>query len=678
MNRHHRTPGGRGPSTRELLAFLPVGRLWALAATVGRRRMRPPDRSRLVDEHHADTVALGHAHPAVLGARGRQLLDYATGVRAGWPTWARWVLAVLVAVVLGAWVGWLAVAVAAAAGLGLRLRWPRWDRLEHALAVGGLGLLLWALPLPWPQTITTAAGLAVAAWWLATPPPAEPVAEPNDPVVAGLFNAIRRIAGISPVTQAFRTETDSEYAARAGVGEQRTVTFEVPTNPADHVRVAYAADSDGTRRLDERGRPLIETVRVRLPDHFERAQRGDRLARQVGEYLGVRVLADWGGYNQPTFRRVPDLPTRVDHGAARALLPLVGRDELILGRTDPDAAFVRELAGQPWLVVDQRRHPNLLIVGRIGMGKSSVGRHVTALLLAQGAELLVADGKGGEFTYLAGRPGVLAVAHRPADILDLAAYAREELERRMHLVNAAAHRGQSRPQFRPLVLVTDEHKLIVDQLDPAAAADYNEALRYLAVGGRRDRVWSVHMLQRPAAGTSSDVGLPTLVRAQMSVKIGMGPQDKIGAEMIFEDTSLGAEIELLEGRAGVLIGRQFARTQFPWLANPAELEPASTERGEAERFLPPVTSRPTGRPVRPTATTDPDPATEETTPSVVDVGDVREDLEDVEPGTQAPTGASTHPVTTRLESPGAPRPVEPRRAPTTLGDTSGPDAEGKP
>jgi hypothetical protein len=695
-------PNNEEPTMAELLAWLPVGRLWALLIAAGRRLARLPAglgavtgrrRGRRAGSPKAATLMLDPNGPAVLA---RVAWARVAAVRANWPAWTRWLVAVLAAAVLALWLGWLQVAVLAGAGLGVRLgwgRWDRWDRLEHGLALAGLGLLVWALPLSRLETVATAGTLAIAAWWLATPGKVE-VAERADPTVAGVFAAIRRIAAIPPTTAAFRSETDTEYAARGGAGQRRTVAFEAPTNPADHIRLRYATDHDGTQRLDRRGHPIIEAVRVRLPDHFERAQRGERLQRQLAEYLGVRVLADWSGYNQPTFRRVPDLTAHVEHGAARALLPLVSPFELLLGRTDADAAFARELAGEPWYVVDQRKHPNLLIVGRIGMGKSSVGRHVAAMLLAQGAELLVADGKGGEFTHLAGRTGVLAVAHRPDDILELAAYAREQLQQRMALVDSAALSGEPRPQFRPLVLVTDEHKMTVDQLDAADAADYNEALRYLAVGGRRDRVWSVHMLQRPAAGRGSDVGLPTIVRAQMSVKVGMGPQDKIGAEMIFEDTSLGTEIELLEGRAGVLVGRHFARVQIPWLANPAELEPGTRDRAEAERWVPPITSKPTSRPLRRPVPPDPghpggtagagddddqvEPASGHAAAANDGAGGGAHDGQVIEAAPGGPAGGGTHPVTTRLEPSTEPAPVEPRQAPTTLGDANGPEADPRP
>jgi FtsK/SpoIIIE family len=700
-SRHSPPPAQDRPSLAELVAWLPAGRLWALLVAAWRRLAGLPAVRQGASRHrapraggpHADRIMLDQSRPAVLAARAGAVLAHAATLRGSWPTWTRWLTAGLTEVMLAVWLGWVPVAVLAVAGLGVRVGWGRWDRLEHVLAVAGLTLLVWGLPLTRPETVVAAGTLALAAWWLTASPESD-IAEPIDPTVAGLFAAIRRIAAIPPVTTAFRTETDAEYQARGGTGQRRTVPFEAPTNPADHIRLLHAQDEDGTRRLDARGRPVVEAVRVRLPDHFERNQRGDRLQRQLAEYLGTRVLADWSDYNQPIFRRVPDLVARVEHGAARALLPLVSPFELILGRTDADAAFAKELAGQSWFVVDQRRHPNLLIVGRIGMGKSSVGRHVAAMLLAQGAELLIADGKGGEFTQLAGRAGVLAVAHRPHDIVELASYAREELQRRMALVDAAALQGQPRPQFRPLVLVTDEHKMVVDQLDRDQATAYNEDLRYLAVGGRRDRVWSVHMLQRPAAGTSSDVGLPTVVRAQMSVKVGMGPQDKIGAEMIFEDTDLGAEIELLEGRAGVLVGRHFARVQIPWLANPAELEPGTRERAEAERWLPPVTGKPRSRPAHRASTPDqgePDGATspgatgdqaEPEAGQAADAADMVVRRERPGSATQAtpggPAAGGTHPVTTRLEPPTVPAPIEPRQAPTTLGDTNGLGEEPRP
>jgi hypothetical protein len=598
--------------------------------------------------------------------------------RARVPGWLRWLACLPAAGLLTVPLGRLPVLALTGATLGLRFAWGRLDRLERTLGIAGLGTLL-ALLRPYPLASALAvAALGLAVWWLSSPPPA-PAPGPEPPgeeaqLAAEVFAAVRHLLGAPTLEQAYRTETNAEYAARGGHGERATIPFQRPPDPADYVRVHLQRDPDGTIRLDEHGRPVVEAVRLRCRPTFERAQRGQRLQRQLEDVLTTRTLADWRTHNRPIFRRVPDLPTHIDHAATRAVLALVGPTELVLGPTDPDSPFARELAGTHWLVVNQDEHPNVLVVGRIGFGKSTAGRHLAAWLLAQGAELLVADGKGGEFTYLAGRPGVLAVAHAPADILALAAWHREELDRRKDLVETAARRGRPLPEFRPLMLVTDEHKLIVDQLGPELARAYNEHLAYTAVGGRRDRIWSIHMLQRPAAGTSSDLGLPTLIRANMSIKVGMGPLDRITAEMVYEDADLPFPIEAVSGRAGVLIGRTFSRIQTPWLPNLARLTPGSLQHRDADRWLPAVTGSGRSRPAKSPADHYRTPARDRAqwTPGqpVADTPDDQAGYHAVEgiTGVKDDEGATGQDASTTPTAP-----VPPRRV-TSAGDTHPPTA----
>ena len=124
---------------------------------------------------------------------------------------------------------------------------------------------------------------------------------------------------------------------------------------------------------------------------------------------------------------------------------------------------VDELGETVWWEPKSQAH--LLTVGSTGGGKSVAMRGlISAVLAAPTADparawsVMLADGKGSDYSALAGQPGVRAVTSEVPLHVWLVATARRELDRRRSVAARDKARGVSDPyaQFPPLLILLDE------------------------------------------------------------------------------------------------------------------------------------------------------------------------------------------------------------------------------
>ncbi|MCA9554866.1 MAG: hypothetical protein KC933_32850 [Myxococcales bacterium] len=124
---------------------------------------------------------------------------------------------------------------------------------------------------------------------------------------------------------------------------------------------------------------------------------------------------------------------------------------------------VDELGEVVWW--EPRVQPHLLAVGSTGGGKSVALRGLISAVLAapttdpvQAWSVMLADGKGSDYSSLAGVPGVRAVTAEVPMHVWLVAAARRELDRRRSVAARDKAAGVSDPyaQFPPLLVLLDE------------------------------------------------------------------------------------------------------------------------------------------------------------------------------------------------------------------------------
>jgi hypothetical protein len=318
-----------------------------------------------------------------------------------------------------------------------------------------------------------------AAWWAAAPKdrrgPALLLAAAAVVVVA-LLPYGPLVAGIALMASAAWQGRDRTPPAPDGPDEAETAKLRavyealVPylSDPADPAPL-YARDGDLGRAFTshefEDGR--LSRLRLRYPAYFTdgeadcRARVEQLLHAKVGR--GREYRFEWDEEdNQLTVTALPPLPTGI---AAQRFVTSPG--EAILGFTDDgDAALtipvtdggrLRDAPPVVWRTGARSTEPHLLAVGRPGRGVTTLLRSLALQGLHHG-DLLVVDGAGtGEYAFLAGRPGVLAVESGPAGTLATLEWLAHETERRLIAVNRARQAGRAAPADvrRPLWVIVD-------------------------------------------------------------------------------------------------------------------------------------------------------------------------------------------------------------------------------
>ncbi|WP_258053602.1 ATP-binding protein [Streptomyces sp. Ru72] len=244
----------------------------------------------------------------------------------------------------------------------------------------------------------------------------------------------------------------------------------------------YAHGGDFTRafsscEFDDTGR--VSRLVIRYPAYFtdgEPASRGriEQLLRaKSGRDREYHFAWDEEG-NELTVTALPPLPTDI---AAQRFVTAPG--ETVLGFTDPTGVQRtlplthgeerRDVPPVLWRTGPRCAEPHLLIAGTPGSGTTTLVRSIALQALQHGDVLIVEGGGTGEYAFLTGREGVLAVESGLAGAAASLEWATHETERRLIAANRARQAGHPPPDDvrRPLWILLDRPTA----LGPLAAAD---------------------------------------------------------------------------------------------------------------------------------------------------------------------------------------------------------------
>ena len=251
--------------------------------------------------------------------------------------------------------------------------------------------------------------------------------------------------------------------------------------------------------FDDEGR--LTRLRLRYPAYFTDQETASRsrvenvLCAKAGrgrEYRFTWCEED----NELLMSAPPPLPTDI------ATQPFVtGQGEIVLGFTDAESTErttpvttadgeTRQAPPVVWRTGPRSTEAHLLALGLPGSGTTNLLRSLAFQALRHG-DIVLIDGTGsGEYAFLAGRPGVLAVESGISGTVTVLEWAAHETERRLIAVNRARQSGTSVPadSRRPLWIILDRPASLTqlaaaeNKLDPQLLVD----LLVVGVRGVRD------------------------------------------------------------------------------------------------------------------------------------------------------------------------------------------------
>ncbi len=304
-----------------------------------------------------------------------------------------------------------------------------------------------------PALLLTTAGILVV------------VLMPYGPVLAGVA-LMASAAWAGRDRRPARTgPTDAEYDKLRSVYEALVPYLTDPDDPSPLYGHEGDVDAVFLEHAFDGGR--LTRLRLRYPGYFTdgeadaRARVEQLLHAKAGR--GREYRFDWNEEdNQLTLTALPALGTGIaaQHFVASPHEAVLGfTDERDVQRTIPvrDGGTPRDVPPVVWRTGPRSTEPHLLALGAPGTGTTSLLRSL-ALQALQHGDVLVLDGAGcGEFGFLTGRPGVLAVESGLAGALATLEWLAHETERRLIAVNRARQAGRPAPADvrRPLWLLLD-------------------------------------------------------------------------------------------------------------------------------------------------------------------------------------------------------------------------------
>ncbi|MEU7137423.1 hypothetical protein [Streptomyces sp. NPDC046261] len=387
---------------------------------------------------------------------------------------------------------------------------------------------------------------------------------------------------------------EAEEARLRAVYEALVPYFGDPQDPAplyEHGGDWQEALVDHT--FDEHGR--LATLHLRYPGYFTDGEPDARARIEQLLYLkagrGREYRFDWDeATNRLYLSALPPLPTDI---AAQRFVTAPG--ETVLGFTDPsavqrtlpvtDGSGTRDAPPVVWRTGRRSTEPHLLVLGRPGSGTTTLLRSVTVQALHHGDVLVVDGGGTGEYAFLAGREGVLAVESTPCGVLTALEWASYETERRLAAAREARRLGRAAPDDvrRPLWIVVDRpvalSRLAAEQGRPDPQALLETALLH----GHTANVTVVAGEQLDGAGL---LGGQLLARTAARVVLGaVGPSDVSAALGVPPHTTPAEDVPPGRGYARLGVG-PVLRLQVPATPDPYDPDTCEAQRRAVLDLLP--------------------------------------------------------------------------------------------
>ncbi|GGY03415.1 hypothetical protein [Streptomyces hiroshimensis] len=437
------------------------------------------------------------------------------------------------------------------------------------------------------------------------------------------------LAGITLMTLAAWAGRDRDPAhetvVREGEDERLQALYEalvpylsVPEDPAP----LYAHDGDReeafvAHAFDHGGR--LVSLELRYPAYFtdgepeSRARIEQLLQMKAGR--GREYRFDWyEEANRLHLHVLPPLPTDV---FAQRFVTAPG--ETVLGFTDPGAVHRTlpvllddaDCSDEPpvlWRTGQRSTEPHLLVLGRPAAGTSTLLRSLALQALHQG-DILAVDGSGsGEFAFLRGREGVLAVESSPAGALAALEWASHETERRLLTANHARRQGHQAPEDvrRPLWIVVDRPTALSHLAAGEGRTDPQELLQVPLRHGRIANVTVVVGDHLDDAASTSQLAEPVLTHTRARVVLGVVTGEQVRSVLGAPPQSTPPP-EAPPGRGYARLGSgPVHRIQVPSTPDPYDEDTSDRERQAILELLPGATGTTGTTGAAPTGTA-PDP-----------------------------------------------------------------------
>ncbi|MBP2401814.1 hypothetical protein SNS2_0344 [Streptomyces netropsis] len=374
--------------------------------------------------------------------------------------------------------------------------------------------------------------------------------------------------------------------------------------------------------FDDRGR--LTALRLRYPAYFTD---GDAESRTRIEQLlhlkagrGREYRFDWDeAGNRLALHALPALDTDV---FAQRFVTAPG--EAVLGFTDasdvqrtlPVTAGdeTRDAPPVVWRTGQRSTEPHLLALGQPSSGTTTLLRSIALQVLHHG-DVVVVDGSGaGEYAFLRGRDGVLAVESSLPGALATLEWAAHETERRLLTANHARQQGRPTPEDirRPLWVIVDRPTVLSHLARGEGRRDPQELLQ---VPLRHGRVGNVTVAVAEQLDGYEQLTEPVRTHTRARLVLGAVTPDQVC-------TALGAPPHTTPAR-DVPPGRGYARlgsgpvhrVQVPHTPNPYDEETTDAQR-EAVLSLLPETAPVPGAAEDPWSYADPAPTAASAPPPV--------------------------------------------------------------